>query len=556
MLTLVRFLLVSLSIAAILGEATIHLRQERLDIMTNGLGLDGAYDATLDRIKGQGKGKSALAMAALMWISRSERPMRVGELCEALAVKTGSRDLERDNIPSEKTLLGSCLGLVTIDSSSTVRLVHFTLQEYFNSHSEHFENPESTMAEICLTYLHFETVNKLSHNLHEAPLETRLLQYASSYWGLYAKTGLTEGVKLLALQLLGKFGRHISANLVLRQESKNEVGGWRHSEGFTGLHCVAYLGLDEIAIALLDLGEGSGIDIVDGIGRTPLSWAAEGGHEEMVRLLLNRKGVDPDSGDSRGRTPLYWAGGHEGIVKLLLDRKEVNPDSRNNYNETPLMYAAQDGHEKIVKLLLDRKEVNPDSRDSRGRTPLYWAGGHEGIVKLLLDRKEVSPDSRDNNDQTPLLCAAQGGHEGIVRFLLDRKEVNPDSRDNNDQTPLLCAAQGGHEGIVKLLLDRKEVNFNPRANYGLTALRWAAQHGNKGIVKLLQDRTDAESGTWANYTSIPLFHLLANIYEWLAVSLSPSSPGVAPNFVPHTAIAAAGIAVIAAILAITIRWWL
>ena len=112
MLTLDRFLLVSLTIATILGETTIHLRQERLDIMTNGVGLDGAYDATLDRIKGQSKGRSTLAMAALMWISRSKRPMRVGELCEALAVKIGSRDMECDNIPSEKNIIrllhGTC----------------------------------------------------------------------------------------------------------------------------------------------------------------------------------------------------------------------------------------------------------------------------------------------------------------------------------------------------------------------------------------------------------------------------------------------------------------
>ena len=137
--------------------------------MTNGLGLDGAYDATLDRIKSQGKGKSALGIAALMWISHSERPMHIGELCDALAVKIGSRDMECDNIPSEKTLLASCLGLVTIDESSTVRLVHFTLQEYFNSHSEHFKNPESTMAEVCLTYLNFDSINELSHSLDSAP---------------------------------------------------------------------------------------------------------------------------------------------------------------------------------------------------------------------------------------------------------------------------------------------------------------------------------------------------------------------------------------------------
>ena len=394
-----RFLLVSLSISAILGEATIHKRREKLDLMTNGLGLDGAYDATLERIKGQGKGKSALGIAALMWISRSARPMHIGELCEALGVEIGSQDMECDNIPSEKTLLASCLGLVTIDESSTVHLVHFTLQEYFNSHSEHFENPESTMAGVCLTYLNFDSVNELSHSLDNALVEIHLLQYASCYWEFYARNGLTEGVKSLALQLLGKFGGHISAKLLLRGGFGEWGGKWRYSEGFTGLHCMAYLGLDEIAIALLEQVEGWGADMADAWDRTPLMWAAECGHEGMVKLLLGRKEVNPDSRDGYGRTPLWFAalGGHEGIVKLLLHRKEVNPDSRDDGGRTPLWYATIRGHEGIVKLLLDRKEVNPNSRSRGGRMLLRSAaqGGHGRIFKLLLDRKEVKPRLRE-----------------------------------------------------------------------------------------------------------------------------------------------------------------
>ena len=48
--------------------------------MTSGLGLDGAYDAILDGIKGQGEGKAALGMSTLMWFSHSVRPMHIGEL--------------------------------------------------------------------------------------------------------------------------------------------------------------------------------------------------------------------------------------------------------------------------------------------------------------------------------------------------------------------------------------------------------------------------------------------------------------------------------------------
>jgi len=505
-----RFLLVSLSIAAILGEATIHQRRERLDEVTSGLGLDSAYDATLGRIKGQGKGKSALGMAALMWISHSEHPMNIGELCEALGVEVGSRDMNYDNIPSEKTLLASCLGLVTVDESSAVRLVHFTLQEYFNNHSGHFENPRSTMAEVFLTYLNFDSVNELSHNLDRAPAETRLLQYSSSYWGMYARNGLTEGVKSLALRLLDKFGRHISAKLLLIGSLGQIWGEWRYSEGFTGLHCAAYLGFDEIVIALLEEEESCVADIADGRGLTPLAWATEGGHEGIVKLLLDRKEVNPDSRDDHGQTPLWRAaeGGREGIVKLLLDRKEVNPDSRDDHGQTPLWCAAEGGREGIVKLLLDRKEVNPDSRDDRGRTPLWRAalGGHEGIVKLLLDRKEVNPDSRDDGGRTPLWVAAWGGHEGIVKLLLDRKEVDPDSRRIGGETPLCRAALGGHEGIVKLLLDRKEVNPDSRDDEGQTLLWYAAGGRHQGILKLLLDRKEVNPDSRDDEGQTPLWY--------------------------------------------------
>jgi len=68
-----RFLLISLTMDATLGEATAYGRRQRLGAMPEGLDLNGVYGATLERVKEQGGEKARLGMAALMWISHSER---------------------------------------------------------------------------------------------------------------------------------------------------------------------------------------------------------------------------------------------------------------------------------------------------------------------------------------------------------------------------------------------------------------------------------------------------------------------------------------------------
>ena len=120
------------------------------------------------------------------------------------------------------------------------------------------------MVEVCFTYLNFGSINELSHTRDSAPVETGLLQYASCYWGFYARNGLLGGVILLVLQLLGIFRRHISAKLLLRGGVGEPSWRGQYSEGFTCLHCAAHFGVGEIAIALLKELEGCGADTADG----------------------------------------------------------------------------------------------------------------------------------------------------------------------------------------------------------------------------------------------------------------------------------------------------
>jgi len=523
-----RFLLVFLSIETILQETTIYRRRERLRVMGNGVDLGGAYEATLGRIKAQGGEKARLGMAVLMWITHSRRPLRVEEICHAMAIRIGSNDLDTDDIPPISTLLGCCQGLVAMDQGvSTVRLIHFTLKEYLCTHPDLFDRAHSTMAETCLTYLNFQHVKDHSTRPSPDPRGTPFLEYCSLYWGTHMRMELSDRAKTFGLELLDQFDGHISAKSLW----KSINGGLPFccdpgDRPFSALHCISYFGIAEVADTLIKVNRWD-VNQRDDAGMTPLILAARYGHLEVVRLLLRNKHIQPDQQDANfGRTALSWAAGngHEGVVRLFLEsefvnpgsiggrwgkarrevgllfgRRYVNPDSLCRYGRTPLLWAAENGREGVVKLLLGRKDVNPRGSRRPGQTPLWLATGnaHEGIVKLLLKREDVNSNTPGAPlGQTPLSLAAEAGREGIVNLLLERRDVIPDAPDTEyGRTPLSWAAENGNEGAVRLLLWRKDVDPNSSDKSGRTPLSLAAEAGREGIVKLLLERRDVNPDT-------------------------------------------------------------
>ena len=276
-----RFLLVSLNIDAILQEPTIHGRRQKLRAITDGLGLGSAYGETLGRIRRQGGGRARLGMTALMWISYSERPLKVAELCHALAVEIGSPNLNADGVPSIGTLLSCCQGLIGVDKeASTVRLIHFTLQEYLRAHPEIFGTVHSTMAETCLSYLNSQQARALSTSISPDLQSTPFLEYCSVYWGVHARWDLSDYAKHLALKLFD-CSNHISTKILLEAQKENTYTlEFNTPYSFSGLHCASLFGIVEIVTGLIEV-EGCDINQRDCVENTPLAWAARHGQEKI-----------------------------------------------------------------------------------------------------------------------------------------------------------------------------------------------------------------------------------------------------------------------------------
>jgi ankyrin repeat protein len=228
-------------------------------------------------------------------------------------------------------------------------------------------------------------------------------------------------------------------------------------------------------------------------GLTQLNYFAAKGMIESVNRMLLIKGIEIESKDVDGRTPLMSAAffGHVEICKLLLDHR-AKIESKSNIGNTPLLLACQEGQTSVVSLLLDRG-ADIEARANMGNTPLNLAAlkGHIEICKLLLDHG-AKIESKADSAFTPLHFACQNGHLSVINLLIDRG-ADVEARANLGFRPLHVAAQQGHLEIVKALIAR-HVDMNALTNNGRTALRIARRSKHASIISYLQSLGALDDG--------------------------------------------------------------
>ena len=123
-----------------------------------------------------------------------------------------------------------------------------------------------------------------------------------------------------------------------------------------------------------------------GNARQPLHQAAQGGHKDVVQLLL-KHGAPADVYEVDGVTPLWLAAqdGHWEIVELLhAAGADLNVTDRK-WGRQPIHQAASNGHTRVAQSLLTHG-AEPDRAAKDGETPLWLAAskGDSTTVAALL----------------------------------------------------------------------------------------------------------------------------------------------------------------------------
>ncbi|XP_072674997.1 ankyrin repeat domain-containing protein 26-like isoform X2 [Canis lupus baileyi] len=247
----------------------------------------------------------------------------------------------------------------------------------------------------------------------------------------------------------------------------------------TALHYAAYEGNISIARKLL-LNKGD-IEAKNKDGLTPLLLAINEKKEKMVAFLVEKANINAVDYAKRSCLHLACANGHEDMVKLLVDRK-CQLNLRDVENTTALLKAVQSQDEACVDILL-KHGANPDLKDIKGNTALHYAALGDNVTiaqKLLL--KKVNMEIRNKDGLTPLLLAINEKKEKMVAFLVEKANIN--AVDYAKRTALHLACAIGREDMVKLLVDR-HCQLNLCDGEDRTALVKAIQCQEEACVTIL-----------------------------------------------------------------------
>ncbi|KAK3433983.1 hypothetical protein EUGRSUZ_D01261 [Eucalyptus grandis] len=222
------------------------------------------------------------------------------------------------------------------------------------------------------------------------------------------------------------------------------------------------------------------------INMVKLHSIVENGQVDACRELLRKPNLHKD-------TALHYAvrGGHESVVKLLIEEDPQLGGVTNAADESPLYLATDRGHLYIMDLIL-RASVLPSShKGPKGLTALHVAIHRPLLGKFKAVQQLLQHDICDIQIfrviQSALHIAAFLGYSLVIDEIVKFCPSAWDIININGQTALHAAVMGGEADVVKDILRKLNLEYliKEQDTDGNTALHLAALHKDYTIIDIL-----------------------------------------------------------------------
>ncbi len=224
------------------------------------------------------------------------------------------------------------------------------------------------------------------------------------------------------------------------------------TSGFASLELIGASKRGELDVITAELAEGADVNYTDSLGRTPIMHAAENGQLEAVKLFIEA-GADVLGVNERDddRTVLNYAidGGHVEVMRVLLDNGARTDTYATRPMLTPLMMARQ--NLEAVKLLIEYgADVNARGTATTSDSVLNYAAlsSAPGVITALIEAG-ADPELPALHDYVAIQQAANMQNvQGITELL--EAGVNPDAVGRGMTAYQISDAKGNAEAMAIL----------------------------------------------------------------------------------------------------------
>ncbi|KAL8982041.1 MAG: hypothetical protein Q9205_003344 [Flavoplaca limonia] len=390
------------------------------------MGMDEMYTTLLSEYSRRSGVDAEIQRLVLQWITHVIRPLRLLEVAElVLSISTEYGSIQETKI----TIRSACGPLLTVLPYETLQVIHHSFTEFLidtarNSGYPAFE-AEDVHTDAAVTSINY---------IRSCSLAEKATLTSHRKNQLHSRTSNSAIINALD-RLLATSEDHFAFWLGIWH-----ISGQRKIKDVPQrLHIITLFGLKDYAAKICD--KSTDLDARDSSGRTPLSYACDSGHQDMVSFLLDR-GASASITSKFGVSPLHYAcaSNRPDIVKRLVQASGADPfsetqsqkdengriadkrhypeiyDNRRRFGKSALQHACTQGHIDCVRTIL--ASIPPEKRRLG---PLHWAskGGKAEVVDLILKQYNGDPDAYDEKGNTPLCLASRQHSPTTVQRLLD-----------------------------------------------------------------------------------------------------------------------------------------
>ena len=234
-----------------------------------------------------------------------------------------------------------------------------------------------------------------------------------------------------------------------------------NKKGETPLHLVAAAGSNDVAEALLFSVTGSLCHELfaarNNEGCTVFHTACSNSHLNVFRFFCNTYPDGVHVMDDKQRSLLFVAckGRNIEIVKELIEKYKLDPESKDIDGTSCLHLLAGRGHVKMYEYLKQHIRSTAIPYNKFGCTPLHYAcsSGRIYMAIYLIETYSCSPDDPDYDGYTAVHAACESGNTELVRYFLTNLKCNAYTETKELQTLLYFASKSSNLELVRYLVN-------------------------------------------------------------------------------------------------------